>query len=126
MRIINQDEAEKKEVTLTFMNVKYIYNIFYNNYHFRFQGEGIEYWVALNECLRNIRNNTTIRERATIPDEISESDATSIRIIVDLLNPFAGLTNDIQGNGVTSSLVILGLLDAVTRKIKKLLNVRER
>lgn len=48
-----------------------------------------------------------------VPEGLSPSEIESVKIIILLLEPFAELTDDWQGDGVTSSKVILGLIDKI-------------
>lgn len=69
---------------------------------------------SINSTLKNARAAaTTIRKKSTVPATITEAEANTMKIILKILQPFAELTDDLQGDGVTSSLLIIGLVDAI-------------
>lgn len=57
--------------------------------------------------------------RSKVPQNITDDEATSLKIIMAILEPFAEFTDDLQGDGVTSSVVILGAINSVQCKSGK-------
>jgi len=64
----------------------------------------------VNEVIREAKK--TAKKQEKIPHPLSEEDLCIIRILCSLLEPWATLTDDWQADGVTSSIVLVGLLDA--------------
>ena len=58
-----------------------------------------------------------MKTKNKIPLVLEEGEISSLRVILTLLEPFADFTDDLQGDGVTSSLVLIGLIHAVERKV---------
>lgn len=72
--------------------------------------------ACVNEVLSIARKTLKGTQRKRVPLEIGEDESCCINVVRLLLEPFAELTNDLQGDGVTSSLAILGLMNAIKSK----------
>jgi len=72
----------------------------------------------VNTVLYEAKSNKT----GKVPPRLTDEDLVVLNILLDLLEPFAKLTDAYQANGVTSSIVILALINAITGKIKNLCN----
>jgi hypothetical protein len=60
-------------------------------------------------------NNTS---GVNAPSPLTPEDFNLLRDVVNILEPFANLTDSFQADGVTSSIVIVGVLDALYSKYK--------
>lgn len=54
------------------------------------------------------------KQRNIVPAPLHDGEITAIRCMLSFLEPFAEFTDELQGDGVTSSLVIIAVLNAVT------------
>jgi len=66
------------------------------------------------------------KKKLKVPQDITEEDTWNISFLSLVLEPFAELTDDLQADGVTSSLVILGFLNAVKSETCFLFNIKKR
>ncbi|CAG7644655.1 unnamed protein product [Allacma fusca] len=67
-----------------------------------------DFVVNLNSVLEEAHTMNT--GRAAVPDLITPEREIELRDICELLTPFLKLTKQLEGDGVTSSLVILGII----------------
>lgn len=68
---------------------------------------------SINSVLKKARDEAATAKKDKIPDGIKEDDVSMMVLLLNLLEPFASLTDSWQGDGVTSSLVLLGLINAL-------------
>lgn len=66
---------------------------------------------AVNDTLTEAKISSPRRNR--IPDPFDEDEISAIHVIRDLLAPFADFTNNLQADGVSSSVVFLGAINAI-------------
>jgi len=64
-----------------------------------------------NDVMKEAKKNAASNKR--IPSSITEDELSAARVVLDVLKPFANLTDEWQGDGVTSSLVLLSFLNAM-------------
>ena len=70
--------------------------------------------TAVNTVLSSARTEAKGAKKDSVPSTLSAEDVVELRIIKKLLKPFAVLTDKLQGDYVTSPLVILGCIHALT------------
>lgn len=68
--------------------------------------------TCVNQTLREA-NKALKKSKVSVPAQITQSEARSLMIICDILKPLAEWTDELQANGVTSSMVIVGLIDTM-------------
>lgn len=71
--------------------------------------------TKINEILDLAQADKTAKkkEKWIVPSKISDDSRSVINGIVELLDPLSVLTDTFQADGVTSSLIIPGLLDVI-------------
>lgn len=67
---------------------------------------------AVNKVLQNARRDPKRQKRAKVPLPFTTSEICLIKILLKFLKPFSDLTDNWQGDSVTSSMVIIGVIDA--------------
>lgn len=76
---------------------------------------------AVNEVLLEAKEYQRISNgRTKIPGSLKDDDINSLKVIRDLLQPLAELTDDFQSDGVSSSLAIIGVINGLRGKNCKL------
>jgi len=65
----------------------------------------------INEVLQQAK----IDKRTNTPPTVLDIENESFRVVCEVLRPLASLTDTLQGDNITSSLAIPGLLTAMTR-----------
>ncbi len=71
--------------------------------------------VLANQVLQEARSNTR-----KVPPGLIDEEISALNTLVNLLKPFSDLTDLYQGDGVTSSCVILGFVDKMKGNIVKI------
>jgi hypothetical protein len=84
--------------------------------------------VCINKVLKDAKADKSVKSDS-LPKTLKEEDVKTLTILLELLEPFAALTDTLQGDGVTSSLAIPGLINAIKgsfnlakKKYNKLIN----
>lgn len=54
--------------------------------------------------------------RTKIPVSLRDDDISSLKVIRDMLQPLAELTDNFQSDGVSSSMAIIGIINAIRGK----------
>lgn len=66
--------------------------------------------VTINSVLRDAKADKACKNP---PALFTENDFEIIDLLIKILEPMANLTDMLQGDGITSSMVIIGVLDAL-------------
>lgn len=68
--------------------------------------------TCVNKTLREA-SRALKKSKVSVPAQITPSEARSLMKVCEILKPLAEWTDELQANGVTSSMVIVGLIDTI-------------
>jgi hypothetical protein len=74
--------------------------------------------MSVNDCLNEAKKTSAGVQKKRIPETFTDGEISAISSLVLILEPFADLTDDLQADTVTSSVIILGLLNAIKGNFK--------
>lgn len=67
-----------------------------------------------NKSKQNTQSEGKPKKDSKVPLGFSESDLKDLEIIIELLQPLAELTDDLQADKISSSLVIPGIVSTIS------------
>jgi hypothetical protein len=71
--------------------------------------------ICIVESINNVLREAKLVQalKKNVPQALSENDVACMKVVLKLLEPMAQLTDDLQADSVTSSLVIVGVINAI-------------
>jgi len=73
---------------------------------------------AINSVLKEAKQSaSTCKKKDNVPAALRDGEVSALRVILALLEPLATLTDDLQADGITSSLVIIGVINSINCKL---------